>query len=108
MQHVTLTQEQLDTLLAKAIASSPVGASSVDNSKLEEIVSSGIQKAFLIIGIGSDNPLEMQQDFAFLRSMRTGVEAMKSRTVQLMLGSILTGLGTIVWLGYKAFTSGSK
>lgn len=105
--HVSMTQEQLDGLLAKAVASSPPSTHSLSKDELENVVSKGIQKAFVAFGIATDHPLEMQKDFAFLRSLRNGVEGIRSHTLRVICGTIVTGLIALIWLGYKVF-AGSK
>lgn len=101
----TLSQAQLDELLARAVAAHPPGKTSLTPEELESITTKAITGAFVAIGIDAENALEMQQDFAFIRRLREGTESMKNKALITVVGTMIAGLFTLVGLGIKSMWS---
>lgn len=78
---------------------------------LEGSVESGVTAALLSLGInsaGADQTLEVQRDMAFVRRLREGNEAMKSKTFMVVVGSIVTLAITFIGMGLSAFLGGQS
>jgi hypothetical protein len=73
--------------------------------QLEALVSRGVEQAFVRLGIQVDDPIEMQRDFQHLREWRMSMQLVKRRSIIGALGLVAAGLGTLFWLGIKAFIS---
>jgi len=75
--------------------------------QIQEIVSKGVEQAFVRMGIQADNPIEMQKDFQHLREWRTSMEAVKRKSVLSAIGVIVAGIITAIWVGVRALFNGS-
>ena len=58
------------------------------------------------LGVDTDNPLEVQKDFQFMRSMRETWSSTKSRGMFVALGLMITGFFSFFWSAVKATISG--
>lgn len=102
---LAITSAQLDELLAKALTSNPPGKTSLTADELEHITTKAIQGAFKTIGIDAENALEMQKDFAFIRSLREGADSMKNKALITVVGTLVAGLLALIGLGIKSMWS---
>ena len=53
-------------------------------------------------GVDTEDPIEVQRDFQFVRDMRNTTESIKGKTVIAMTGTIVVGLLAVLWIGIKA------
>ena len=63
----------------------------------ERAADKAIQRFFQVLGVDASDPIEMQKDFAHLRSWRQAIEQTKSHTLTAAIGIILTGIAGAVW-----------
>lgn len=61
------------------------------DERLRGIVADGVQEAFTRIGVEADDPLEMQRDFAHLRSWREATEEVQRKGLLTIVGLLVTG-----------------
>ena len=83
-----------------------MSAYTLSKEEIREIVSQGVEDAFVRIGIQSDDPIEMQRDFQHLREWRVSMEQAKSKGTLALVGLIITGVATMAWMGFKAVVNG--
>lgn len=110
-QNLVLSQEQLEVLLARAVASGSASNPALSEKDLEHLVSRAIQRAFVAIGIATDDPINMQQDFSFLRSLRTSTQRIKWQGVTAIVGATITAIIGMIVVGFRSYfghDSGSK
>lgn len=73
---------------------------------LEEIIERAITRAFLQIGIASSDGreiIELQKDFSYLRDLRLGAQAIKSKGLLAAVGIIITVISTLIFFGVQFF-----
>lgn len=64
-------------------------------------VEEGLKDALTSLGIDHERPLEMQADFQYLRKLRSGRDALTSKTALFIFGAILTAAGTMLAIGFQ-------
>jgi hypothetical protein len=69
--------------------------------ELEALATRVLAKAFITIGISVEDPIEMQKDFHFIRSLRVGSSTLRNHFLITIVGSIATALASLVYLGFK-------
>jgi hypothetical protein len=72
---------------------------------IDAIVAASVRQTLLQIGLVTTSDADMretQKDFAYLRDLRIGSSAMKSKGVLAVIGIIVTALATLIWLGLNA------
>lgn len=95
---VTVSRNDLRELLQEAVATAPPG---LNHDDLKKIVSAGVKEAFTKIGIEACEPISMQKDFAFLRSLRNTGQRMKNVALVTLVGLVVTTVCSAFWLGIK-------
>ena len=78
----------------------------MDEKELHRVIRETVHETLVTMGADVKEPLEMQEDFAFLRGMRVGSNLAKRRIFMLMLGGIVTGIGMVLWQGLASFFPG--
>lgn len=103
MPNVVVSKEDLQDLLADAVAAVP----RVPEGELKRIVSVAVEEVFLKFGMDVNHPLEMQQDFAFVNNLRKTTEAVKKRAILSALVLFIGAMATMLWWGFShAVTKG--
>ena len=72
------------------------------DDNIDSIVEKAVRQTLLQIGIVTTSDADMretQRDFAYLRDLRIGSGAMKSKVVIAVVGIIITATSTLIWLG---------
>jgi hypothetical protein len=64
-----------------------------------------VKQAFTSFGISAEDPLEMQKDFAFIRTLRVGSASLKTHGLVTLIGILVTAATTLIWLGVKSIWS---
>jgi len=70
---------------------------------VEELVPVAVKQTLLAIGINPENPLEAQNDMAFLRSMRERCEKVGMGAVIAAATITVGGILSVFVLGFKAW-----
>lgn len=74
--------------------------------ELRRVIRETVHETLVGLGIEPDDPNEMQKDFIHLRDMRLTVEQVKKRSIFTMIGLIVAGLVTALWLGIQQLLKG--
>ncbi len=74
----------------------------MDEADIKKIVSETVKETMLLLGVKIDDPVEMQKDFAHLRSWREAVDTARSTSMLTALGILVTGALGALWLGLQA------
>lgn len=73
---------------------------------LDNVIDRAIIRAFLQIGIASSDGkeiIELQKDFSYLRDLRLGAQAIKSKGLLAVVGIIITVISTLIFFGVQFF-----
>jgi hypothetical protein len=69
---------------------------------VQEAVKITVKEVFLTMGMDASDPLELQQDFHFIRELRENTESFKGKVMQVVVGMCVTALLLAVWYGIRA------
>lgn len=69
---------------------------------VREAVRQGVEDALLDLGIDHKDPLQMQQDFAYLRRLRRGSDMFKNKVIFGTLAAIGTLIVTLIVMGFQS------
>ncbi len=70
-------------------------------TEVKEAADEGVTAGLERVGISSDDPTEVQRDFAFLRDWRTTTAGVKRKGLLAATGFIVLGTLGALWLGLK-------
>lgn len=65
--------------------------------ELRAIIKESVHETLLSFGINVEKPIEVQDDFKFLRNWRNSSEAVNRKAKQTIVGLFITGLVGAVW-----------
>lgn len=75
-------------------------------SELKDIVreaaEEAVEQAFIKFGIDAHNPLRVQGNMQYLDSLREGSSKWRLAVLTAAIGSGITALGTLLYLGFRA------
>jgi len=69
---------------------------------MKALISETVKETMLTLGVRTDDPLEVQKDFAWLRETRTTVGSVRVKTLLAGAGLAVTALGALTWAGVKS------
>jgi hypothetical protein len=105
--NISIDRDELRELLAEAVSMTPPSAhTSMSKDQCEEIVANGVKSAFTQIGVDVSDPLAMQRDFQFVRSVRKASNHIKSTARATAIGVVVTAVLGLIWVGIKAAFTG--
>ena len=64
---------------------------------IEETAKAVVKETFIALGADVEHPLEMQEDFAFLRTWRKNASKAGTRVVLVLVTLVTVGIAGIVW-----------
>ena len=74
---------------------------------IEQVASQAAKQAvhemLVSLGIDLSDPIKVQKDFASIRDFRETMALIKNRGIIASVGLVITGLGTVFYLGLKAW-----
>lgn len=70
------------------------------NEQLRGIVHQAVEESLTRLGIDVSSPISVQEDFAFLRTMREGSKNVKKAAGTTLIGGILTFIGGLIYFGW--------
>jgi len=77
----------------------------MDKDELQALVQSaaeeGTKKAFMSMGLNTEDAIETQKDMAFLRGQRTATEQMGRTIRTAVLITLVTGGIGLLWVGFQ-------
>jgi predicted type IV restriction endonuclease len=77
------------------------------NDVAEQAADKTVVRTMTSLGVDVSNPLEVQADFQFIRGMRSNWNSVKSRSIFMAVGLMITGFFTFLWAAVRAsFTNG--
>lgn len=101
-EQVVMSRDDLMHALRTAASATPSDKrASLSTEEMEQIARQGVKRAFTEMGIDCKNPIEMQKDFAFIRSIRKSVNQVKTQGLLAAIGVIVVSVLGLVWLGFK-------
>lgn len=71
----------------------------VDEEKIRVVVRNTVHEVFTALGADPTKPIELQQDFAFLRGLREEWNVIKRKAMAVMLTIALTGMAGALCTG---------
>jgi len=69
---------------------------------VERIVRTSVHETLVTLGMDARNPIQLQQDMAFLREMRQAHQRIRSKGMLVLVGIVISSLAAATWLGIKA------
>jgi hypothetical protein len=67
---------------------------------IRDLIKETVDETLIRLGVASDDPLDMQRDFQFLREFRTSTEKIKSKGILAAIGLIVAALLGVAWVGF--------
>ena len=112
-----LTPEQVEEIATRAARSSVEVAAekaarsaaeqaSLSREQTQDLIAESVRQTLIQLGVESENPLEMQRDFQHLRNWRKSGEEIKRKSILVVVGTFLTGLIGLIWLGLRGSGGG--
>jgi hypothetical protein len=92
---MSITDEQIQEIANRA------AKAALDKEEMAEVVAEAVKQTLIQLGIDSQNPIEMQKDFQHLRQWRKAGEDLRSKSMLVLLGLVLTGLTSLALLGIR-------
>lgn len=71
-------------------------------SQIRRIIKESVSETLVSFGINPKDPVELQKDFSFLREWRMTTDTAKKRGLLTVIGIIVAGGLSLLWLGFKA------
>jgi hypothetical protein len=72
---------------------------------VQDVVRAAVQETLITMGMDVSDPLQLQQDMAFLRDLRRASDTVKTRGILVVVGLMVTAIVGAAWLGIKAALS---
>jgi len=69
---------------------------------VQDVVRTAVQETLVTLGMDASDPMALQQDMHFIREMRETSENIKSKSLLVMTGLLITALVGVIWIGIKA------
>lgn len=74
----------------------------ITEDQLRVVIRETVHETFLTLGIDIEHPLEMQKDFQGLREFRLLLGSMRTKSILVLTGFLVSAMVGAVWLGIKA------
>ncbi len=65
--------------------------------EIKLVIKETVKETLLNVGIDYTNPVEVQKDQAYLRTLRTGSETLKSNIFKITLGVLVPSFLYLIW-----------
>lgn len=73
----------------------------MDRDEVRAMMSDTVRQTLIQLGIGSDDPIEMQKDMLHLRDWRKSMESIRSKGVLTIVTIAVSGTLAALWVGLK-------
>ena len=67
-----------------------------------EAATAAVDELFVRMGLDVDQPIELQRDFTWVRQRRKLETRVGMMTISAIIGAMVLGVGSAVWMGIKA------
>lgn len=67
-------------------------------NEIEAIVKSTVHETLMALGVDVENPMQVQRDFAALRTWRTSLETVRKQGLIVAVGILVAGFMGLVWV----------
>jgi hypothetical protein len=78
----------------------------MDDETIRKIARETVAEVFRTLGVDTKDPLEVQRDFAYVRSSRLASEKIALSVRLALAGTVVSGTLAMLWIGIKAAISG--
>lgn len=76
----------------------------ISEDRLRKLMQETVKETLTKLGVDSEDPLEMQRDFQYLRDWRRSVQAIRERSIMALIATLVTGALALVYMGFRATT----
>lgn len=80
----------------------------VRHSQIEEIVSSAVEKTLRGLGVDTEDPIEVQENFQALRSWNNLKKTIAQSVVATLMRSVTLGIVALLVMGFYMWMTGHK
>lgn len=74
--------------------------------ELEGIIADSVRQTLLSLGISTNDPVDMQRDFSYLRELRTMSESIKKKSILTIVGAVILSVLALIAVGIKNYFLG--
>lgn len=93
-----MNREEVREVVRECLEQSPV----MCEDEVRALVKATVHETLTTLGVDQADPLSVQQDFAWLRRMRTATSSAWSKVGATLVGIIVAALAGAAWLGARA------
>jgi hypothetical protein len=99
----TMTEKQIEALMASEAMRKVLTevAVRVSESTSKRAAEAAVLETLTKLGIDHTDPLEMQADFRWVRDFRRSSTDLRSKSILILLGILITGSVAAFWIGLK-------
>lgn len=80
--------------------------SELTEQELRAVIREEFKGTLAGLGVTTENPFEVQKDFAFVRAWRKSSEAIRGKGILTIITVFVTGAIGLLWVGIKTIFSG--
>lgn len=73
------------------------------DATMRTLIAATVRETLTQLGVDHSDPMQMQQDFAHLRSWRKAVESVQTKSTATLLGLLIAGVVAMLVAGFKAW-----
>jgi hypothetical protein len=98
-----MTQEQVKNgqLATTRPTAQSAKSKAVKVADMEQVIEATVKKTLMELGLDTDNPIELQRDFAHLRTWRESIEEVKRKGFLAAVTVVVTGALGLFWVAFK-------
>lgn len=74
----------------------------LSESEVESLVEKAVLHTLERFGINTDEPIQVQRDFQFVRDWRMSAESVRKKATTTAIAILVSGALAALWLGFKA------
>lgn len=96
-----MTPSDIEAVAVRAAQAAVREMDHPSRESMQALVSEAVKQTLIQLGIDHQNPLEMQQDFQYLRTWRKSGQELKRKTTIALAGLFLSGFVALFLMGIK-------
>jgi len=74
------------------------GSVTLTEKQLHNLVKETVNETLLTLGMNTNDPIEVQKDFQYIREFRVGATAVKRRGVMTLVSLLVTAIAGLIWV----------